>query len=524
MKKIVTIISLILCLFLFRGMSYGQNIDIDSDDNSKVDGAAEAVGAGWDSDVDAPQKKDLYDYLVGIDADLDGDIGDGIVTLSANWVNTANPWAVNEGGTGAATFTDGGLLVGATASAFEALAVGLTTQVLVGGGAATNPAWGTDLPTAVTIGTAYIYRVGGTDVSDADVVDTLTITNISQVQDITASAAEINILDNVTGVTAAELSYIGDVTSAIQVQLDAKLTALTNEAGLYSELSDVTRFFEINDNDPTWGTSDTDDATVTVYGDGAGNGGKIDLYNSASEDGTDEYWRIEANGESLNVGPTNALTAFVFNRDGSINKSATPKLTLDDTDGADGYIDLNATDADDATMTIGVDDSVGDDTPYITLNGTTEIIALSKPVTAPGIDAGRGYTNVEANNQTVQIGDSVCSHQWYITDATGEPDTITFEFPPSPECTTGYAKMFCFMFRGTTASAAAITFDPDTSDNADKIILPFDSSNSGAASGAGITVNLATPAKGEEVCFKGRTDGGVDYWQVTNVVGDAPVE
>ena len=394
MKKIVTIISLMLCLFLFRGMSYGQNIDIDSDDNSKVDGAAEAVGAGWDSDVDAPQKKNLYDYLVGIDADLDGDLGDGIVTLSANWVNTANPWAVNEGGTGAATFTDGGLLVGATASAFEALAVGLTTQVLVGGGAATNPAWGTDLPTAVTIGTAYIYRVGGTDVSDADVVDTLTITNISQVQDITASAAEINILDNVTGVTAAELSYIGDVTSAIQEQLDAKLTALTNEAGLYAELSDVTRFFEINDNDPTWGTSDTDDATVTVYGDGAGNGGKIDLYNSTSEDGTDEYWRIEANGESLNVGPTNALTAFVFNRDGSINKSATPKLTFDDTDGADGYIDLNATDADDATMTIGVDDSVGDDTPYITLNGTTETIALSKPTTAPSVDAGLLY---EAN-------------------------------------------------------------------------------------------------------------------------------
>lgn len=76
--------------------------------------------------------------------------------------------AVTYGGTGAATLADGGLLVGAGTGAIEVLAVGLTTQILVGGGAATNPAWGTDLPTAVTIGTAYIYRVGGTDVSAAD--------------------------------------------------------------------------------------------------------------------------------------------------------------------------------------------------------------------------------------------------------------------------------------------------------------------------------------------------------------------
>ncbi len=170
-------------------------------------------------------------------------------------------------GTGSTTFTDGGILVGAGTGTFEAVAVGLTTQILVGGGAGTNPAWGTDLPTAITIGASYVYRVGGTDVSDADVVDTLTITNIAQVQDISASASEINtpldgalvtlvefqqleaigattlsanqwavlggiaetltsaeldILDGVTGVTAAELSYIGDVTSLIQAQIDLK--------------------------------------------------------------------------------------------------------------------------------------------------------------------------------------------------------------------------------------------------------------------------------------------------------------
>jgi len=72
-----------------------------------------------------------------------------------------------------------------------------------------------DLPTANTIGTAYIYRAGGTDVPDGDVVDTLTITNISQVQDISASASEINTpLDGalVTLTEFRELETIGETT------------------------------------------------------------------------------------------------------------------------------------------------------------------------------------------------------------------------------------------------------------------------------------------------------------------------
>ncbi len=62
----------------------------------------------------------------------------------------------------------GGLTVATAANTLGSLAVGLTTQVLVGGGAATVPAWATDLPAAVTIGSAYVYRVSGTDVAVAD--------------------------------------------------------------------------------------------------------------------------------------------------------------------------------------------------------------------------------------------------------------------------------------------------------------------------------------------------------------------
>jgi hypothetical protein len=61
------------------------------------------------------------------------------------------------------------LAAGTTATgAHQTLAAGTTLQILVGGGASALPVWGANIPTAVTIGSAYIYRVGGTDVAVAD--------------------------------------------------------------------------------------------------------------------------------------------------------------------------------------------------------------------------------------------------------------------------------------------------------------------------------------------------------------------
>ena len=66
------------------------------------------------------------------------------------------------------TLADGGLMIGNGTGEIEVVAAGTTSQILTGGGALTAPVWGTDLPTAVTIGSAYITRVGGTDVTVAD--------------------------------------------------------------------------------------------------------------------------------------------------------------------------------------------------------------------------------------------------------------------------------------------------------------------------------------------------------------------
>jgi hypothetical protein len=54
--------------------------------------------------------------------------------------------------------------------------------------------------------------------------------------------------------------------------------------------------------------------------------------------------------------------------------SATPKITIDDSDGADAYIDNNAADADDGVSCWGVDDSNGDDQCYIEIDGVNERI------------------------------------------------------------------------------------------------------------------------------------------------------
>lgn len=93
-----------------------------------------------------------------------------ITTLGtiASGVWSGTDVAVAAGGTGVSTLADGGLVIGNGTGAVEVVSAGLTTQVLVGGGASTAPAWGTDLPTAVTIGAAYVYRTSGTDVPVAD--------------------------------------------------------------------------------------------------------------------------------------------------------------------------------------------------------------------------------------------------------------------------------------------------------------------------------------------------------------------
>ena len=129
---------------------------------------------------------------------------------------------VNQGGTGATTLADGGLVIGNVTGAVEVVTAGATTEILVGGGTATKPAWGTNIPTAVTIGSKYIYRADGTDVPVADGgtgASTFTANKVLK-GNTTSAIAESDITDDGTKVTVghdlciSETAYFDAVQTA----------------------------------------------------------------------------------------------------------------------------------------------------------------------------------------------------------------------------------------------------------------------------------------------------------------------
>lgn len=84
-----------------------------------------------------PDENTIEGYIFDADAE----------TITADWDNTANPWAVNEGGTGAATLTDGGILLGSGTGAITALGVATNGQIPIGDGT-TDPVLATITGTA----------------------------------------------------------------------------------------------------------------------------------------------------------------------------------------------------------------------------------------------------------------------------------------------------------------------------------------------------------------------------------------
>jgi hypothetical protein len=91
-------------------------------------------------------------------------IWSSINLASTNAVRGTLP--VTNGGTGAASFTGNGILYGNSTSAIQVTGAAANSILVTSG--ANVPSLSTDIPTAVTIGTAYIYRAGGTDVAIAD--------------------------------------------------------------------------------------------------------------------------------------------------------------------------------------------------------------------------------------------------------------------------------------------------------------------------------------------------------------------
>ena len=89
----------------------------------------------------------------------------GTINLaSSDFVTGTLP--VTNGGLGAASFTANGILYGNTTSAIQVTGAAANAILVTNG--SNVPSLSTDIPTAVTIGGAYNYRAGGTDIALAD--------------------------------------------------------------------------------------------------------------------------------------------------------------------------------------------------------------------------------------------------------------------------------------------------------------------------------------------------------------------
>jgi len=138
--------------------------------------------------------------------------------------------------------------------------------------------------TAPTVNASTALQIGGVAVTataaELNIMDGVTATaaELNILDGVTATAAELNILDGVTA-TATELNYVDGVTSAIQTQLNAKApTASPTFSGTVNDGDGKIRAI------PQSGSDKTSSYTLTT-GDvgnfiGIGSGGSITVPNS----------------------------------------------------------------------------------------------------------------------------------------------------------------------------------------------------------------------------------------------------
>jgi hypothetical protein len=176
------------------------------------------------------------DAIIGIDADADlinalltqlreacglNSLNQFPTPLTILDFNSVNGSTYPVGGLGAILQSNGAtylpLEMGAPGTVLTASPTGLVWSVAVGNG----------IPSGGTTG-QYLEKIDNTSYN----VQWATLT-VSKITDLTASAAEINILDGVIGVSTAEINYLANVTSDIQTQFNNKLSTSLDDGKIW---------------------------------------------------------------------------------------------------------------------------------------------------------------------------------------------------------------------------------------------------------------------------------------------------
>ncbi len=164
------------------------------------------------------------------------------IDVSGTVISLLNPVAVNLGGSGAATFTDGGVIIGAGTGPFEVTAVGGNNTVLHGNAGA-NPTYSAvDLASADVINDLPV-AAGGTGVSTLADGGVLLGSGTAGVT-VTSVGATGTVLKGVTGTDPVygAVDLTADVTGDLPVAEGG--TGASNAAGAKTNLGFMTRYAE----------------------------------------------------------------------------------------------------------------------------------------------------------------------------------------------------------------------------------------------------------------------------------------
>lgn len=261
---------------------------------------------------------------------------------------------------------------------------------------------------------------------------------------VTATTAELNILDGVTA-TATELNYVDGVTSAIQTQLDAKQATISGGVGINFSTNTVALDIAGSDNYIVSGVasvSNAEDGDLIAISDSSNNVNYISFQNFKTSLAAMSSWVLEdGDGTEVSIGEAKEVK---FVEGGNIDINWTDTSNGSDTDPYD--------------LTFSVPDASA------TVKGAVELATAAEALA--GTDTARAVTaaGLAARTFSVEIGDGSAT-SFTVTHNLGTRDLIVQLYDAST-----YETVYAEVSRSST-SAINVRFNTAPAANDIKVLI-----------------------------------------------------